>query len=237
VLRDLSDWWLDPAALPPERRRSLLRRFVASVRADQATLRRYESKYGHAEGSRGSVVGDAVKKIGFQIMVSVRWMHLLRDAGLGLPARMASRMIRHAYGSDVHWDAEFAPGVMIIHGMGLAVSHAARIGPGCMIFQNVTMGMGNDPVTRQTGAPTLEADVHVGPGCTLIGPITVGAGSKLMAGSVLDHSVPPRSVVEPARPAVRTRGTRPAPGAPLSDGATTPGPTRTTAQAGAGTEH
>jgi len=205
VVRDFADWWLDPADLPEDRRSGLVRRFLSSVRADQATMRRYESKYGHADGSRGSVAADAVKKIGFQLMLSVRWMHLLRDAGLRVPAMMVSRLIRHLYGSDVHWGAEIAPGVMVIHGMGLAVSHAARIGPGCMIFQNVTLGMGIDPVTRQSGAPTLEAGVHVGPGCTLIGPITVGAGSKLMAGAVLNRSVPPRSLVEPAGVEVRSR--------------------------------
>jgi len=205
VARDFSDWWLDPADLPADRRRSLLRRFFASVRADQATMRGYESKYGHADGGRGSIAADAVKRIGFQVMLAVRWMHLLRDAGLRVPAMAVSRLIRHLYGSDVHWDADFAPGVMVIHGMGLAVSHAARIGPGCMIFQNVTLGMGTDPATRETGAPTLEANVHVGPGCTLIGPITVGEGSKLMAGAVLSRSVPPRSLVEPAGVEVRPR--------------------------------
>ena len=205
VAGDLADWWLDPADLPADRRQHLVRRFLASVRADHATMRSYEAKYGHVDGSPSSLAADAVKRIGFQIMVSVRWMHLLRDAGLRVPAMMASRLIRHLYGSDVHWDADIAPGVMLVHGMGLAVSHAARIGPGCMIFQNVTLGMNVDPVTRETGAPTLEANVHVGPGCTLVGPITVGEGSKLMAGAVLSRSVPPRSLVEPAGVGVRPR--------------------------------
>jgi serine acetyltransferase/GT2 family glycosyltransferase len=208
VARDFADWWLDPADLPADRRRHLLRRFLSSVRADQATMRSYETKYGHADGSQGSLASDVVKKIGFQLMLSIRWMHLLRDAGLRFPAMMVSRLIRHLYGSDVHWGADIAPGVMVIHGMGLAVSRAARIGPGCMIFQNVTLGMGIDPVTRESGAPNLEGNVHVGPGCTLIGPITVGEGSKLMAGAVLSRSVPPRSLVEPASVEVRPRDGR-----------------------------
>jgi len=205
VARDFKSWWLDPASLPAERKRALVRRFLAAVHSDHETIRRYQQKYGAHADAAGSLAGDALKKIGFQLLVAVRFMHLLRDAGLRLPAMMVSRLIRHTYGSDVHWDADIAPGVMIIHGMGLAVSSAARIGPGCIINQNVTLGMGNAPGTRTAGAPFLERDVHVGPGCTLIGPITVGAGSKLMAGSVLDRTVPPRSVVVPAPAEVRTR--------------------------------
>jgi len=216
VTRDFAGWWLDPLGLPSERKKAALRRFLASVREDHLTIRRYQQKYGSHVGDRAAgIAGDAVKKIGFQIMLAVRWMQLLRDAGLRLPAMAVSRLIRHAYGSDIHWDAEIAPGVVIVHGMGLAVSRAARIGPGCIINQNVTLGLGNAPGTRDAGAPYLERDVHVGPGCTLLGPITVGAGSKLMAGSVLDRSVPPRSVVVPAPAEVRTReaALEPVPGA------------------------
>jgi serine O-acetyltransferase len=94
---------------------------------------------------------------------------------------------------------------MIVHGMGLAISHAARVARGCILFQNVTLGMGIDPTTRRTGAPTLERNVHVGPGATLIGPITIGEGSKVMAGAVVTRSVPPGSVVETPPPEVRPR--------------------------------
>jgi len=99
-----------------------------------------------------------------------------------------------------------APGVMLVDGFGLAISHAAKVGPACILFQNVTLGMGTDPETRQIGAPTLEASVHVGPGATLVGPITVGAGSKIMAGVTLTRSVPARSVVSAPEPGLSRRG-------------------------------
>ena len=82
---------------------------------------------------------------------------------------------------------------------------AAKIGPGCILFQNVTLGMGNHPDTRQHGAPTLEARVHVAPGATLLGPIRIGAGSKIMPGCVVIRDVPAGSVVEAPVPAVRAR--------------------------------
>ncbi len=151
--------------------------------------------------------GDAVKKIGFQILVAYRVMRWFRARGLVLGAQFCSRLIRHAFGSDIHWDADLAPGIMIVHGFGLAISYAARVREGCILFQNVTLGYGpgEGGGARESGAPLLERGVHVGVSATLFGPITVGEGSKIMAGCVLNRSVPPRSIVEAAVPQVSAR--------------------------------
>ena len=81
---------------------------------------------------------------------------------------ITSRMIRHLYGSDIHWDARFETGVQIVHGMGLAISPKARIGKDVILFQNVTLGESGN------GAPNVGNNVHIGPGSTLLGPITIG---------------------------------------------------------------
>ena len=156
---------------------------------------------------RGSLAADAVKKIGFQIMVAYRTMRFLRASGLGLGAQFMSRLIRHAYASDIHWEADFEPGITIVHGFGLAISYAARVRHGCILFQNVTLGYGPDPETKVGGAPLLEKNVHVGIGATLYGPITVGEGTKIMAGCVLSRSVPARSIVEAPVPQTSPRVT------------------------------
>lgn len=139
------------------------------------------------------------------MMTACRVMRLFSDAGVPVAPKIVSRLIRHAYGADIHWDAALAPGVMIVHGMGIAVSHAARVGRGVVLFQNVTLGMGRHPETRESGGPTIEENVIVGPGATLLGPITVGARSKIMPGCVVVRSVPPDSLVEAATPAVNPR--------------------------------
>ena len=180
-------------------------RALREIRQDQAAMQRYERKYGHSTASEGNLASDLVQKIGLQELAAYRLMRALRGAGRSLAAKVVSRSIRHLYGSDIHWDAELAPGLMLVHGMGLAISHAARVGAGCILFQNVTLGIGTDPVTRETGAPTIEQDVHIGPGATLIGPIRVGAGSKVMGGAVLARSVPPGSLVLAPEPQVRER--------------------------------
>lgn len=185
--------------------RDALSELVSSVRADHATMLGYQAKFDARHAGSPSLVSDAVKKIGLQIMVAYRLMRFFRAAGLPVAAQLTSRLIRLAYGSDIHWDADLAPGVMIVHGFGLAISYAAKVDAGSVLFQNVTLGFGTDPETRATGAPHLERNVHVGIGATLFGPITVGESTKIMAGCVVSTSLPPRSLVESPSPQVRER--------------------------------
>jgi serine acetyltransferase/GT2 family glycosyltransferase len=180
------------------------RGLLAAIQADHAMLAKYQGKYG-AEAQTGALGAEAVRNIGLQILVAYRVMRALLADGHGLAARVMSRGIRHLYGSDIHWDADLAPGIVLVHGFGLAISKAARVSEGCILFQGVTLGMGRDGATGATGAPFLERDVHVGIGATLVGPITVGQESKIMAGCTVTRSVPARSLVESPAPAVRTR--------------------------------
>ncbi len=180
--------------------------FASSVRADFGSMQRYREKYHQEKISLLRLPVDAVRKVGFQMLVATRTMRLLRDAHIPLGPQIASRVIRHLYGAEIHWDSEIADGVSIVHGTGLVLSHGATIGPGCILFHNVTLGEGLDPETKEAGAPTLGRDVHIGPGATLLGPITVGDGTKIMAGAVLTRSVPPNSLVKPPDAEVTVRG-------------------------------
>jgi serine acetyltransferase/GT2 family glycosyltransferase len=186
---------------------SAWRDFIHAVKEDHRMVRFHAGKYDARDSATagGSLGADAVKKIGFQIMVAYRVMRFLRASGLGLGAQFMSRLIRHAYASDIHWEADFEPGITIVHGFGLAISYAARVRHGCILFQNVTLGYGPDPETKQGGAPLLEKNVHVGIGATLYGPITVGEGTKIMAGCVINRSIPARSIVEAPMPQTSPR--------------------------------
>ena len=112
---------------------------------------------------------------------------------------VASRLIRHLYGSDIHWDARFAPGVVIVHGMGLAISGKANVDSGAILFQHVTLGESGGQ------APHVGARVHVGPGATLLGGVSIGDESKIMAGCVVRESVPAGSLVSAPAPDVKPR--------------------------------
>jgi len=191
------------------------RALTEGIREDHRIIHFYAEKYddridtgltpNNTHPGLTSLAGDAVKKIGFQLMIAYRVMRFFRASGLQLGAQFMSRTIRHAFASDVHWDAELEPGVLIVHGFGMAISYAARVRHGCILFQNVTLGYGPDPETKEGGAPLLERNVHVGIGATLFGPIVVGEGTKIMAGCVLNRTVPPRSIVEAPVPHVGAR--------------------------------
>jgi serine O-acetyltransferase len=182
---------------------------LEAVREDHRMLAHYDAKYAPertASRDAGSTT-DVVKRIGFQVLVAYRGMRFCVDARIPLAAQVASRLIRHVYGSDIHWEARLDPGVVLVHGMGLAISRAARVERGAILFQNVTLGMSTDS-TGMTGAPTVERDVHIGPGSTIVGPITLGARSKVTANCFVRSSVPPDSLVEAPRPDVSPRAGR-----------------------------
>lgn len=189
----------DPSA---PRRRALWLKALADLKADHGW---YEDRYSYKPPSERSFSRDLIEKVGLQIAAGYRLMRFFHEADMPLLAKLTSRAVRHAYGSDIHFHATIESGVMFVHGMGLAIHGSAKIGPRCVLAQNVTLGLGLDPETREEGAPTLESDVRVGAGATLLGPITVGAGSKIMPGVVLTHSVPPNSLVESPAPTTRTR--------------------------------
>ena len=189
--------------------RDAYRDMVAAVREDHAMMHHYDQKYAaDARGDGSSLAHDVVSRIGFQMLVAYRAMRFCVEAEVPLAPRVASRLIRHLYGSDIHWEAKLEPGIVVVHGMGLAISHAARVQRGAILFQNVTLGMGTDPVSRKAGAPIVEQGAHVGAGSTLIGPIIVGARSKVTSNCLLRASVPPDSLVEAPAPKVSVRPLR-----------------------------
>lgn len=175
-----------------------------TLRQDHSVMCAQEKTYGHRTPSDGNLAADVVQKIGLQQVALLRTTRACRDAGLATAARALTRIGRHLYGSDIHWDAQLGEGLVLVHGFGLAISHAAVIGPNCVLSQNVTLGFGRDR-TGKTGAPTLGANVRVGPGATLVGPITIGDNVKIGPGVVLTESVPANAVVEAAPAQVRMR--------------------------------
>ena len=193
----------------PKAGKSALARFVDAVRGDHDAMRTTRERYpteGSSMKSHG-IVGDVVYNVGFQMLVAVRVMQLFRDLSVPLVPQVCSRLIRHLYSAEIHWDATFEPGVTIVHGNGLVISHGARVAAGCVLFQHVTLGESIDPLSRIVGAPTLNGHVHVGPGAVLLGPIEIGERSKIMANSVVDRSVPAGSVVRGPAVEISRRGT------------------------------
>ncbi len=191
---------------------------LAAIREDHAMMRHYDAKYPTHERARPLLARDLLTRIGLQLLAAYRLMRFCTEARIPLAPRVLSRLIRHVYGSDIHWEASLDPGVVVVHGMGLAVSRGACVHRGAILFQNVTLGMGIDPDTREVGAPVVEPHVHIGPGSSVVGPVRVGARSKISANCFVRASVPADSLVEAPRPAVSPRSRRATPPAELRRG-------------------
>ena len=186
--------------------------FVENVKSDYHQTVDFKNKYSEfgirndpSASDTPSILKLFATNIGFQSIVVIRAMQLARDLSIPFGGEVLSRLIRHLYGMEIHWQADIAPGISLVHGNGIVISKAAKVNDGCLLFQNVTLGHSRNPKSGEVGAPTVERNVHIGPGATLLGPITVGEGSKIMAGAVLAQSVPANSVVKPAEASIQSR--------------------------------
>src|SRR5207249_11129041 len=92
----------------------------------------------------------------------------------------------------------------------------AEIGNDVTLYQGVTLG--GTSLKKEKRHPTVEDLVIITTGATVLGPVTIGAESRIGAGSVVIHSVPPHSTVVgiPGR-VVRGDGVHHAPGLELID--------------------
>jgi len=144
---------------------------------------------------------------GVHALLAHRMGHVLHQAGVPLLPRAIAAVSRSITGIEIHPAAQIGDGFFIDHGMGVVIGETAEIGDGVTLYQGVTLG-GTGFATGKRH-PTVEDNVTIGSGAKLLGPITVGHGSKIGAGSVVIHDVPPNSTVvgNPGHP-VRVEGRR-----------------------------
>ena len=118
------------------------------------------------------------------------WLYRHRVFG---PARFLSQLVRFFTGIEIHPGAHIGRGVFIDHGMGVVIGETAIVGSDVTIYQGVTLG----GTGKETGKrhPTIDDGVVVSAGAIVLGSITVGANSKIGAGAVVIHDVPPGCTV------------------------------------------
>jgi serine O-acetyltransferase len=75
--------------------------------------------------------------------------------------------------------------------MGIVVGETTEIGDDVMLYQGVVLG--GTSWNKGKRHPTLENNVVVGAHAIVLGPITLGHHSKIGAGSVIIHDIPPHS--------------------------------------------
>jgi serine O-acetyltransferase len=136
---------------------------------------------------------------GFQALQAYRIAHALWHAGRGELALTLANQASLVFAADIHPAARIGAGVMIDHATGVVIGETAVVEDNVSILQNVTLGgTGKEHGDRH---PKVRTGVMIGAGATILGNIEIGAMSKVAAGSVVLHPVPPHCTVAgvPAR--------------------------------------
>jgi serine O-acetyltransferase len=181
----------------------MIGRMIGEIRRDVATARTRDP------AARGvGPVQVLATWPGVHALLAHRVAHALYGARVPFLPLAIAAIARSITGIEIHPAATIGEGFFIDHGMGVVIGQTAEIGDDVTLYQGVTLG-GTGFATGKRH-PTVQDNVTIGSGAKLLGPITVGHGSKIGAGSVVIHDVPPNSTVvgNPGHP-VRIEGRRP----------------------------
>jgi len=153
---------------------------------------------------------------GVHALFFYRVAHWLWTRDLKLIARLVANLGRFLTGVDIHPGANIGRRLFIDHGMGVVIGETTDIADDVTLYQGVTLG--GTSLNKGKRHPTIEDHVIITTGATVLGPVTIGARSRIGAGSVVIHPVPPDATVVgiPGR-VVRRDGVQHAPGLELVD--------------------
>jgi len=129
------------------------------------------------------------------------WMHriahFLYKLGVPILPRLISQLSRFITGIEIHPGAKIGKRFFIDHGSGVVIGETAEIGDDVMMYHGVTLG-GHGWWSDKKGAkrhPTIGNNVVLGVGCKVLGPVKVGDNSRIGAGAIVIHDVPPNTTV------------------------------------------
>ncbi len=129
----------------------------------------------------------------FHAILWHRAAHALYRRKHYLSARLISQIVAHYTGIEIHPGATIGKGLFIDHGHGVVIGETAILGDNITLYQGVTLGgTGKEHGKRH---PTIGDNVMISAGAKVLGSFTVGENSKIGAGSVVLHEVPPNSTV------------------------------------------
>ena len=136
---------------------------------------------------------------GFQALQAYRISHWLWCEGRHDMARFFQMRVSEVFGVDIHPAARIGKGIMIDHAHSIVIGETAVVGDNVSMLHSVTLGgTGKDDEDRH---PKIADGVLIGAGAKVLGNIKVGYCSRIAAGSVVLHEVPPCKTVAgvPAR--------------------------------------
>jgi len=136
---------------------------------------------------------------GFHALQTHRVAHWLWGKGREPLACYLQNRVSEVFAVDIHPAARLGKGILIDHGTGVVIGETAVVGDDVSMLHGVTLGgTGKESGDRH---PKVGSGVLIGAGATILGNVRIGSGSKVAAGSVVLHEVPPHATVAgvPAR--------------------------------------
>lgn len=136
---------------------------------------------------------------GYQATQAYRVGHWLWAEGRRDLAYFVQMRASEFFGVDIHPAARMGRGIMIDHAHSIVIGETAVVGDNVSMLHSVTLGgTGKEDGDRH---PKIGDGVLIGAGAKVLGNITVGHCSRIAAGSVVLHDVPPCKTVAgvPAR--------------------------------------
>jgi serine O-acetyltransferase len=130
---------------------------------------------------------------GYHAIQASRLAHALWRAGKRDFAFYIQSRTSDALAADIHPAARFGKGIFLDHATGFVVGETAVIEDEVSILHGVTLG-GTGKVAGDRH-PKVRRGVMIGAGTKILGNIDIGEYSRIAAGSVVLHAVPPHSVV------------------------------------------
>ncbi|MEM8822166.1 MAG: serine O-acetyltransferase [Pseudomonadota bacterium] len=136
---------------------------------------------------------------GFSALQAYRIGHWLWEQGRRDLAYVIQARVSELYNVDIHPAARIGRGIMIDHAHAVVIGETAVVGDNVSMLHSVTLGgTGNEGEDRH---PKIGDGVLIGAGAEVLGNIEIGHCSRIAAGSVVLHPVPPMKTVAgvPAR--------------------------------------
>ncbi|MDG2299295.1 MAG: serine O-acetyltransferase [Planktomarina sp.] len=130
---------------------------------------------------------------GFQAIQAYRVGHWLWKTGRKDLAYYFQSRISELFGLDIHPAAVIGHGLMVDHAHSIVIGETAVVGNNVSMLHSVTLGgTGKQDDQRH---PKIDDGVLIGAGAKILGNIKVGYCSRIAAGSVVLHDVPPCKTV------------------------------------------
>jgi serine O-acetyltransferase len=130
---------------------------------------------------------------GFQAVQAHRVAHHLWTVGRRDMAYFFQMRVSEVFGVDIHPAARMGKGIMIDHAHSIVIGETAVVGDNVSMLHSVTLG--GTGKTDGDRHPKIGDGVLIGAGAHVLGNIRVGNCSRIAAGSVVLHDVPPCKTV------------------------------------------